>query len=81
MIRSPSHRAKFDKLGVPTVLADLEYPIDHAVQACDATATDSIAGFVRHTIKMECHSGMNSSLYSGARGRLFVCVAISLWHQ
>jgi len=36
MIRNPSHRAKFDELGVPTVLADLEYPIDHAVQGCDA---------------------------------------------
>jgi uncharacterized protein YbjT (DUF2867 family) len=36
MIRNPSHRAKFDKLGVATVLADLEYPIDHAVQGCDA---------------------------------------------
>lgn len=36
MIRQPSHRAKFDKLGVTTVLADLEYPIDHAVQGCDA---------------------------------------------
>jgi uncharacterized protein YbjT (DUF2867 family) len=36
MIRNPSHRAKFDKLGVSTVLADLEYPIDHAVQGCDA---------------------------------------------
>jgi uncharacterized protein YbjT (DUF2867 family) len=36
MIRNSSHRAKFDKLGVPTVLADLEYPIDHAVQGCDA---------------------------------------------
>jgi len=36
MIRNPSHRAKFDELGVPTVLADLEYPIDHAVQGCEA---------------------------------------------
>jgi uncharacterized protein YbjT (DUF2867 family) len=36
MIRNPSHRAKFDKLGVPSVLADLEYPIDHAVRGCDA---------------------------------------------
>ena len=36
MIRNPSHRAKFDKLGVPSILADLEYPIDHAVQGCDA---------------------------------------------
>jgi len=35
MIRDPSHRNKFDKLGVATVLADLEYPIDHAVQGCD----------------------------------------------
>ena len=36
MIRNPSHRTKFDELGVSTVLADLEYPIDHAVQGCDA---------------------------------------------
>lgn len=36
MIRTPAHREKFDKLGVSTVLADLEYPIDHAVQGCDA---------------------------------------------
>ena len=36
MIRDPAQRAKFDALGVPTVLADLEYPIDHAVQGCDA---------------------------------------------
>ncbi len=36
MIRNPVHRDKFDKLCVPTVLADLEYPIDHAVQGCDA---------------------------------------------
>ena len=36
MIRDPGQRAKFDALGVPTVLADLEYPIDHAVAGCDA---------------------------------------------
>ena len=36
MIRNPADRAKFDSLGVPTILADLEYPIDHAVQGCDA---------------------------------------------
>ena len=36
MIRDPSHRVNFDELGVTTVLADLEYPIDHAVQGCDA---------------------------------------------
>ena len=36
MIRNPSQRAKFDALGVQTVLADLEYPIDHAVAGCDA---------------------------------------------
>lgn len=36
MIRNPEHRAKFDALGVPSVLADLEYPIDHAVHGCDA---------------------------------------------
>ena len=36
MIRNPDQRAKFDALGVPTVLADLEYPIDHAVAGCDA---------------------------------------------
>jgi uncharacterized protein YbjT (DUF2867 family) len=36
MIRQPDQRAKFDALGVPTVLADLEYPIDHALQGADA---------------------------------------------
>ena len=36
MIRHHSHPARFDQLGVPTVLEDLEYPIDHAVQGCDA---------------------------------------------
>ena len=36
MIRHPAQRPKFDDLGVPTVLADLEYPIDHAVAGCDA---------------------------------------------
>jgi uncharacterized protein YbjT (DUF2867 family) len=36
MIRNPEQRPKFDKMGVPTILADLEYPIDHAVQGCDA---------------------------------------------
>lgn len=36
MIRDPGQRAKFDDLGVATVLADLEYPIDHAVKGCDA---------------------------------------------
>ena len=36
MIRNPSQRVKFDELVVPTVLADLEYPIDHAVGGCDA---------------------------------------------
>ena len=36
MIRNTEQRQKFDEMGVPTVLADLEYPIDHAVQGCDA---------------------------------------------
>jgi len=36
MIRNPAQRPKFDEMGVPTVLADLEYPIDHAVRGCDA---------------------------------------------
>ena len=36
MIRHPGQRPKFDDLGVPTVLADVEYPIDHAVAGCDA---------------------------------------------
>lgn len=33
MIRDPSQRSYFDELGIPTVLGDLEYPIDHAFQA------------------------------------------------
>ena len=36
MIRDPAQRSKFDALGVPTVLADLEYPVDHAVAGMDA---------------------------------------------
>jgi uncharacterized protein YbjT (DUF2867 family) len=36
MIRNPEQRPKFDEMGVPTVVADLEYPIDHAVRGCDA---------------------------------------------
>jgi hypothetical protein len=36
LIRSVEQRARFDGMGVPTVLGDLEYPIDHAVRGCDA---------------------------------------------
>ncbi len=36
MIRTPEQRAVFDAMGVPTVLGDLEYPVDHAVRGCDA---------------------------------------------
>lgn len=36
MIRDPAQRAKFDGFGVPTVIGDLEYPIDHAVSGADA---------------------------------------------
>ncbi len=36
MIRDPGQRPKFDALGVATVLADLEYPIDYAVAGMDA---------------------------------------------
>lgn len=36
MIRDPAQRPTFDEVGVPTVLADLEYPIDQAVRGCEA---------------------------------------------
>lgn len=36
MIRDPAQCSTFDELGVPTVVADLEYPIDHAVRSCDS---------------------------------------------
>lgn len=36
MIRDASQRPRFDEAGVPAVLGDLEYPIDHAVAGCDA---------------------------------------------
>ena len=36
MIRNTTQRVKFDKLGVTTVLGDLEYPIDHALMGCNA---------------------------------------------
>jgi len=44
MIRNPDQRPKFDEMGVPTVLADLEYPIDHAVRGCDAVIFAAGAG-------------------------------------
>ena len=49
MIRDPAQRAKFDALGVPTVLGDLEYPIDHAVSGADAIVF--AAGSSGHTGK------------------------------
>jgi uncharacterized protein YbjT (DUF2867 family) len=49
MIRNPAQRVKFDEMGVPTVLADLEYPIDHAVKGCDAVIF--AAGSGAHTGK------------------------------
>lgn len=49
MIRDPAQRTKFDALGVPTVLADLEYPIDHAVRGMDAVVF--AAGSGGHTGK------------------------------
>ncbi len=36
MIRNLEQRPKFDDLGVATILADLEYPIDNAIKGCDA---------------------------------------------
>ena len=49
MIRNPAQRGKFDGMGVPSVLADLEYPIDHAVKECDAVIF--AAGSGSHTGK------------------------------
>ena len=51
MIRDPAQRSTFDDMGVPTVLADLEYPIDHAVKGCDAVIF--AAGSGSHTGKDE----------------------------
>jgi len=36
MIRDPRQRETFDLLSVPTVLGDLEYPVDHCLRGCDA---------------------------------------------
>lgn len=36
MIRATDQKEKFDRMGVQTVLGDLEYPINHAVWGCDA---------------------------------------------
>jgi len=36
MIRDPDQRRRFDELGVRTVLADLEHPVDHAVRGSDS---------------------------------------------
>jgi uncharacterized protein YbjT (DUF2867 family) len=36
MVRDPGQQDKFKELGVATVVADLEHPIDEAVAGCDA---------------------------------------------
>ena len=36
MIRNSNHKNKFDAMGVETRIADLEFPIDHALNQCDA---------------------------------------------
>ena len=36
MIRNQEQRAKFDAMNVPSVVGDLEHPIDDAVAGCDA---------------------------------------------
>lgn len=36
MIRGPDQKAKFERMGARTVIGDLEHPIDHAVEGCDA---------------------------------------------
>jgi len=36
MIRNSNHKKKFDAMGVESRLADIEYPIDHALNECDA---------------------------------------------
>lgn len=36
MIRDRAQAPEFDELGVKTVVADLEEPVDHAVEGCDA---------------------------------------------
>jgi hypothetical protein len=44
MIRNPGQRDKFDALGIPTVLADLEYPVDHAFRGCHAAIFSAGSG-------------------------------------
>ena len=51
MVRSAEQRGKFDVMGAPTVLADLEYPIDHAVQGCDAVVFAAAADRLRKEIQ------------------------------
>ena len=49
MIRNPGQCSVFDASGVPTILGDLEYPIDHAVRGSDAVIF--AAGSGSHTGK------------------------------
>jgi uncharacterized protein YbjT (DUF2867 family) len=44
MIRDAKQKAAFDALGVPTVLADLEYPIDHAMVGVHAVVFTAGSG-------------------------------------
>lgn len=96
MIRNPAHRAKFDKLGVATVLADLEYPIDHAVQGCDAiifaagsggkTGTDKTVlvdhiGAIRSMVAAQVHGVRRYVMLSSINNDINSQSAIAHYHR
>ena len=62
LVRSMEQRHTFDRLGVPTVFGDLEYPVDHAFQQADAVIF--AAGSGSHTGKdktLPPHSSLAST--------------------
>ena len=96
MIRNPAQRARFDELGVATVLADLEYPIDHAVKGCDAiifaagsggsTGKDKTVlvdhlGAIRSMVTAEVHSVRRYIMLSSINNDVNSQSAIAHYHK
>jgi uncharacterized protein YbjT (DUF2867 family) len=96
MVRHPAQRSTFDALGVPTALADLEYPIDHAVAGCDAvifaagsgsqTGKDKTVlvdhlGAIRAAVAAQVHGARRFIMLSALNADVASTSAIAHYHR
>ncbi|MCY3786543.1 MAG: SDR family oxidoreductase [bacterium] len=96
MIRDPAQRAKFDALGVPAVLGDLEYPIDHAVSGADAimfaagsgghtgkdkTVLVDYLGAIRSTVAAQVHDVRRYIMLSSLNADIHSTSRIAHYHK